>query len=138
MKKAIALFLMILSMLLVMQDVYSEDGEKVDAAKIELSEEAMATLKEYLETELELRPEAIERLLSKFSRHPDIGAEFERWIINREYETENPVTVEGYTAKDIAEMARFMKSVGVYSFLITLREDPETALGYIKDGFVIQ
>ena len=137
MKKTLALILIILS-LLGIQGVHSEDTEKADATRIELSEEAMTTLKEYMETELGLRPELVQRLLSKFSENPDIGAEFEQWIINREYNAENPVTVEGYTAKDIAEMAGFMKSVGVYSFLITLREDPEKALGYIKAGFIIK
>ncbi len=108
-----------------------------EEANTKVSEKTLNTLKEYMEKDLKMRPERTQENLSKFEKHPDICLEFEQWIIHRTYKTKKPVKVEGYTAEDISNLAPFMKAkgIGVYNFLITLREDPESALGYIKEGF---
>lgn len=76
--------------------------------------------------------------IKSFERNPDIAEEFVRWLETGKYQEENPVKVEGYSAKDIAELADFLDGAGAFNFLITLRERPEKAKGYIKDGFKIK
>ncbi|HBN83238.1 MAG TPA: hypothetical protein DDZ89_05285 [Clostridiales bacterium] len=60
------------------------------------------------------------------------------WLNTGKYQEENPIKVEGYSAHDIVELANFLDGAGVFNFLITLRERPEKAKGYIKDGFKIK
>ena len=79
-------------------------------------------------------PIAIE-VSSSFERHGDIRQELETWIDNREYSQEFSVKVEGYTAKDIIKLAPFFNGVGVYNFLITLRERPEVGKRIIDENF---
>ncbi|MDR2344126.1 MAG: hypothetical protein LBD86_06320 [Spirochaetaceae bacterium] len=43
--------------------------------------------------------------------------------------------VEGYTAEMIARLAPFMDGVGVYNFLVTLRERPDNGKRIIVAGF---
>lgn len=103
--------------------------------EIKLSEKTINTLKEYMKKEVKLPADRAEGYLSDFIKYPDIGLEFEQWIIHRKYETRNPIKIEGYTAKDISELAPFMTGLGVYNFMVSLREYPEYALLCIKQGF---
>ncbi|HOQ75769.1 MAG TPA: hypothetical protein PK369_04260 [Thermoclostridium sp.] len=80
----------------------------------------------------------LQKNVEGFRRHPDIAEEFIEWLETGKYREENPVRVEGYTAKDIAELADFLDGAGAFNFLITLRERPEKAKTYIKEGFRIK
>ena len=113
------------------------EKESKNEAKLEteLSEQTINTLKDYIEKETELDSETVDEMLSGFINNPDIALEFEEWIVSQNYKTENPIEIEGYTAKDISELASFMKGLGVYNFMIYLREYPEEALSDIKEGF---
>lgn len=73
--------------------------------------------------------------ISGFERHPDIAEEFSQWLMTHEYPSEHPIKVEGYTAKEIAQMAPMLNGPGAYNFLITLREKPDKAKRYISEGF---
>ena len=53
----------------------------------------------------------------------------------RNYDRENPVVVAGYTAKQIHELNPGFEGIGVYNFMITLRDHPERANKYIESGF---
>lgn len=88
----------------------------------------------YLVNELKQTERAAKRNATKLSKYEDIKNEFEQWIKNQEYPEEG-VTIEGYNAKKISEIASFMNGVGVYNFLVTLRDNPELGLQSIKDGF---
>lgn len=88
-----------------------------------------------MEKEVKVPADRVENYLSNFIKYPDIGLEFEQWIITGEYETKKPIKIEGYTAKDVSELAPFMKGLGVYNFMVSLREYPEYALLCIKQGF---
>ncbi len=138
MTKVLVIALIVVTLMMyVLQGTYAENMSSSAVSNIELGEETLKTLRNYMEHEDDLDPELIEFFISRFMEHPDICLEFEKWIISGEYVTENPVTVEGYTAKDIALAAEFMTGLGVYNFLITLREDPQIALTYINEGFPI-
>ena len=89
----------------------------------------------YLIEERNQKPQVATKVTSSFERHDDIRAELETWIERREYPHENSVVVEGYTADAIFKLAPFMDGVGVYNFLITLRERPENGKRIIAEGF---
>lgn len=80
----------------------------------------------------------INKKIVSFEKNPDIAKEFEYWLENKEYVTENAVSVENYTAKKIADLSEFMDGEGAFSMLIQLRENPEKAHKKIKKGFVIR
>lgn len=73
--------------------------------------------------------------LLKFEKYPDIATEFEYWIINNNYHTENAVCVEGYTAKELSEKSPYLNGEGTFMMLIELRETPNIALQKITKGF---
>lgn len=70
-----------------------------------------------------------------FERNTDIKREFEHWIRTKEYFENEQVIVEGYSAKQISEMSKYMIGEGAFVMLIELRENPENALKKIKNGF---
>lgn len=96
----------------------------------------MERIRSYLE-KLDLGGKMVERYLAEFARHKDLAEEFEAWIEQGEGEFPDGIRVEGYSAKQIKELAPFMNGCGVYDFLVSLREKPETALSYIAEGFPI-
>ena len=73
--------------------------------------------------------------LKKIEKYEDICKEFCLWLEKRDYEFDNPLEVGGYTAKQIFELNPRLNGIGVYNFLITLREEPEVANKYIEEGF---
>ena len=95
----------------------------------------MEDIANYLLNELGQKPQVVAKVSASFEKHGDIKAELEKWIVKREYPQENAIKVEGYTAKSISELAPFMNGVGVYNFLITLRERPENGKRIIAEGF---
>jgi hypothetical protein len=89
----------------------------------------------YLINERNQKPEVSTKIASPFERHDDIRAELEKWIDQKAYTQDNPLTIEGYTAEMISNLAPFLDGVGVYNFLISLRERPDTAKRIIAEGF---
>ena len=95
----------------------------------------MEKIIDYLVNEREQKPETAAKIAAPFEKHDDICAELEAWIARREYPTDSPLTIEGYTARDISRLAPFMDGTGVYNFMVTLRERPDNAKRIIADGF---
>ena len=91
-------------------------------------------LKYFLEEKKMPRPVA-KVLASGFERNPDIAEEFCKWIKERNFEYDNPIQVNGYTAKKICEIAPHLDAEGVFAFLVTLREKPDVAEETIKNNF---
>ena len=81
------------------------------------------------------KPETAIKIAEPFEKHDDIRAELEKWIEQREFPHENPLLIENYSAEAIFNLASFMDGVGVYSFLVTLRERPDNAKRIIVNGF---
>jgi len=95
----------------------------------------MTTIINYLVNSRNQKPEVAAKIAAPLEKHNDICTELEGWISTREYPKNNPLTVEGYTAEMISKLAPFMDGVGVYNFMVTLRERPENAKRIIADGF---
>jgi hypothetical protein len=95
----------------------------------------MNTIMEYLLNEKQMTEVVAARIEKKVSKYEDIRKEFEFWIKNKAYNSDNPLIVGGYTAQDIYNLAPFMDGLGVFNFMVTLRDDPAKAKEYIDDGF---
>jgi hypothetical protein len=89
----------------------------------------------YLVNERKQKPEVAKKITASFEKHDDIRAELENWIEQRAYPQENALKIEGYTAETISKLAPFMDGVGVYNFLVSLRERPDNAKQIIAAGF---
>jgi len=90
---------------------------------------------DYLVNTRNQKPETAARIALPLEKHDDIRAELEKWIERQEYTQDNPLVIEGYTAEKISKLAPFMDGVGVYNFLVTLRERPDNAKSIIAQGF---
>lgn len=77
----------------------------------------------------------IKNKIQMFERNADIKREFEHWIKTKEFFENEQVVVQGYSAKQISEMSKYMIGEGAFVMLIELRENPENALKKIKNGF---
>lgn len=94
----------------------------------------MEQILNYLITELQQSERVANRNAAKLCKYDDIKDEFLIWLDTKDF-IDNGLAIEGYTAKKIYELAPFMNGVGVYNFMVTLRENPELALQTIADGF---
>ena len=97
--------------------------------------ELRVLLEEYLTKELGIADGIMPAVVGKIQKYDDIYEEFCYWLKNRNYDKKNPLVVGGYTAKQIYQLNPKLDGIGVYNFLITLREAPERAEKYIKSGF---
>jgi len=96
----------------------------------------MEKIIDYLVNVRSQKPAAAEKIAAPFGKHDDIRIELEEWIEKQSYPSASPLVVEGYTAEAISKLAVFMDGVGVYNFLISLRERPDNAKRIIAEGFV--
>lgn len=94
----------------------------------------MEQILNYLITELQQSERIANRNATKLCKYDDIKEEFLAWIDNKEF-SDSGLVIEGYNAKKISELAPFMNGVGVYNFLVTLRDNPELAHETIAAGF---
>lgn len=84
-----------------------------------------------------LVPYLLQQKMDKLQRNSDICDEFEYWILNKEYKSDGLV-INGYSAKTLADMSRFLDGEGAFMLLIELRENPEKALKQIRQGFKLK
>ena len=94
----------------------------------------MDKIMNYLVGTLNQTERAAKRNSAKLSKYDDIKSEFESWIDTQEYPTYG-IEIEGYNAAKISKLAPFMNGVGVYNFLVTLRDNPVLAKQTIAEGF---
>ena len=95
----------------------------------------MENIINYLVNVRKQKPEVAAKIASPIEKHDDIRAELEKWIEKQEYPQDNPLMIENYTAEMISKLASFMDGVGVYNFMVTLRERPDNAKRIIAEGF---
>ena len=95
----------------------------------------MSIISEYLLNEKQMTEVTALRMEKKLTKYDDIRMEFEYWIKNKTYNADNPLTIAGYTAQDIVSLASFMDGLGIFTFMVTLRDDPAKAKEYIESGF---
>jgi hypothetical protein len=68
-------------------------------------------------------------------RHQDILEEFYFFLKNRKFKTEAEgcISVEGYTAEGLTKET-YLKPIGAFNYLISLREHPKRALENLAQG----
>ena len=74
------------------------------------------------------------KFAKKLLKYDDIAAEFGAYLDKRSFESENPLEIEGYTAKKLSEIAP-LDPAGIYAFMVSLRDEKEKALDTINKGF---
>ena len=85
-----------------------------------------------------IMPLLLKTKLKKFDNNPDIAEEFEYWILKKEYIDTDNVTVEGYSAKSLSKLSKYLDGEGAFMLLIELRENPVKALEKISNGFKLK
>ena len=95
-------------------------------------------INDYLINEKGVKSEVVRKMLTeKVLKYDDIAKDFLRWLEVRNYD-EAEVEVEHWTAKRIYNEAPILDGIGVFNFLVTLREEPEEAEKIIEEGFVVR
>lgn len=93
-------------------------------------------IRDYLSKKENTTDVVVKQLVKPYYNHPDIANEFEYWIRKNQFVDENPITECGYTAKKLyEEYGDVLDISGIFSLLITLRDDPDKAIKWIKEGF---
>lgn len=94
-------------------------------------------IEKYLVEERGVKSDVVRGMLrEKVMKYDDIAEEFNRWLETRVYE--DGVGIGVYTARKIHEMTSRLDGIGVFNFLVTLRDDPEEAKRFIDEGFVVK
>ncbi len=82
-------------------------------------------------------PKLASQMCDKFEKHSDIMRELYQYIQTGKFVSDDPVTVEGYTA-EMLEASTYLKPVGAFNYLIYLRNKPEIALDKLKKGLPLK
>ncbi len=108
-------------------------------SKISWTEEYFVNsfLKDYFLYELALKENRIEPTIKKLNRHEDIKFELYETIIYDSFPKSSAIKVCGYTAKKLKEETK-LNILGVYNYLIYLREDKENALKNLQSGLIVK
>ena len=81
----------------------------------------------------------LERKAAIFDKHTDIAAEFEHWIETGSYvDSESCLSVEGYSAEQIAATSQYLDGEGAFVLLAELRENPDKAKHRIQTGISLK
>ena len=83
-------------------------------------------------TEHNMTQQACDKNIKAFKEHPDIMMEYGEYTLTKEF-TNNPIVVEGYTAKKLTETTK-LTVLGAYNYLIYLRRNPAEALKNLANG----
>lgn len=94
----------------------------------------MEQILNYLMTELQQSERMANRNATKLCKYDDIKEELLNWIETKEF-SDSGLVIDGYNARKIAELAPFMNGVGVFNFMVTLRDNPQLAHETIAAGF---
>jgi len=95
----------------------------------------------YFTEELKEENSRAEEMYSKLEKYPDILNEFGYWLTKREFPAENnrAIVAGGYSAKKLSEIVGSkLTPIGIYNYLIYLREKPEEALNNLQKGLPIK
>lgn len=88
---------------------------------------------EYFKNEVKLNDDESLKIYKDLQKHFDILWEFLMCISYKRYEQNNPILVEGYSAKKIFEMNSNLKPHEIYLLLEGLRDEPEKTKAIIND-----
>ena len=90
----------------------------------------------YLIKEKNQNPEVAIMAIENVIKYDDIREDFLRWLQERNY-TNSPLIINDYTPEQIFKLAPFLDGIGIYNFMVTLRDHPEQAKQCIDEGFPV-
>ena len=92
----------------------------------------------YLLQEKHIQSEVVRKMLAKkVLKYEDIAADFAQWYERRDYRN-CEVEERGWTAQRIYNQSPQLDGIGVFNFLVTLRDSPQAAEEIISEGFTIR
>jgi len=93
---------------------------------------------DYIKKNNQLPENKLEAAIQKLYKQKDVYKEFIEFILNDTYkQDDSAIKVQGYTAKKIADETK-LTPLGVFNYLIYLREKPQEALENLKKGLPIK
>ena len=94
-------------------------------------------IRDYLLTFDKYNEDRIMETIEKLKKYGDIFFEFYDFVLYENFPTEDRIEVEGYTAEKLYNTT-MLNPLGVYNYLIYLRDNPEEALAYLKAGLPVK
>ncbi len=91
----------------------------------------------YLAREKGYSEAAAWRLFEKVTKYEDIRQEFVHWLRTRNYEVDDPVTVNGYNALAVLDASPELDGIGVFNVLVDLRDQEDEMMDMIESKFVV-
>lgn len=95
------------------------------------------TIRDYMRSVCNMTEKRAEKNMEQFNRHNDIKMEFYEALMYEQFPINNPITVEGYTAKELHQN-HHLSIFGAYNYLIYLREDPGNAIKDLQRSLPIK
>ena len=93
------------------------------------------TVIKYFREKLKVTDVVAKRCFKDLIKYDDILNEFTKCLIQKNYDLNDAIEINGYTAKKIHELNPTFSVSGVYTFLKLLRDDKEKAEDIIKKNF---
>jgi len=113
-------------------DWTSEIFKKLELATAQTEEHFTDILEKYITNNTQNSTKTIEEMVKKIVSYDDVFEEFINYILaEKEFETNNPLVVSGYTAQKLFDEYK-LNALGAYNYLIYLMEDNEAALADLK------
>lgn len=92
-----------------------------------------STMLSYMVMEEKMSQENAKENYDELYQHYDILMELFYYVRNKKFPVKDPVMIAGYTAEKLKD-STYLSVLGVYNFLVYLREDPKEALKDLKEG----
>ena len=90
-------------------------------------------ISDYMFNECNMSEKRITKGIEKLNRHTDLKLELYETLMYDSFPKNAAISVCGYTAKSLKECTQ-LSILGVYNYLIYLREDPQNAIADLKAG----
>ena len=93
----------------------------------------------YFKEELKIDSDTVAILhVQKLMKYDDILNEFCKSLVQKKYNFDNALEINGYSAKKIHQLNGNLNNCGVYTFMVTLRDNYDDAKRIIEEGFKIK
>ena len=90
-------------------------------------------IREYLKTECGKSDAFINLCLEKMTANPDIMSAFGEWLATRDFQSIHSPVIEGYDAVKLNNVG-VLSPVGVFNYLVYLRNKPTEAIAALENG----
>ena len=108
--------------------------ELIHTENIYYYKKEIENIRNYISKEVGLSSEQLEDAIDKLTCYKDICEESLYWINNRRFVDDSRcLIIDGFSAKKLYETT-YLQPIGAYNYLVSLRNNPQTALENLKSG----